>query len=83
MITAFLNIGKPELFLLIPALLWFLLFAMAFVKCLTNRQFTPTEKALWILVVCVAPFFGALAYLIAYGKTKKKQANQLTHTSIN
>jgi|GEM_PF-994600 len=79
MMTTFLNIGTPELFLLIPALLWVTLFAIAFVKCLTNRQFTPTEKALWILVICVAPFFGALAYLIAYGKPKKRQPDHLTH----
>jgi len=71
MTTAFLNIGAAELFLLVPALLWVLLFVFAFAKCVTNSHFTPTEKAVWILVICVAPFFGALAYLIAYGKEKK------------
>lgn len=67
----FLNLGMPELFILLPTLLWVLLFVLAFVKCVTNNWFSPTEKAIWILVICLAPFFGAIAYLAAYRKGKR------------
>ncbi len=67
----FLNLGMPEISILISLSLWMVLFAVSFVRCVTNNFFTPTEKAVWVLAICLAPFFGALAYLVAYGKGRK------------
>lgn len=76
MIVNFLNLGMPEMLILFSAFIWAVIFVIAFVKCITNKHFTPIEKAVWILLICVAPFFGAIAYLIAYGKNKKREPVQ-------
>jgi len=76
MIVNFLNLGTLEIISLFPVLLWVIFFVIAFVKCVTNNYFTPIEKAVWVLVICLAPFFGAIAYLIAYGKNRKKEPVQ-------
>lgn len=71
MMVNFLNLGVPEISILSSLFLWVALFAVAFVRCVTNNFFTPTEKAVWVLAICLVPFFGALAYLIAYGKGRR------------
>lgn len=71
MILGFLNIGGMELTVFaIPLLATLVLSLIALVKCVLNKQFSPLEKAVWVLVICLVPFIGALAYLIAYGGKK-------------
>lgn len=72
MIVNFLNLGMQEMLILFSAFIWTIIFVIAFVKYITNKQFTPIEKAVWVLVICLAPLFGAIAYFIAHGSAKKQ-----------
>lgn len=76
MIVNFLTLGMPEIVSLFPILFWAVLFVFGFVKCVTNGQFNPTDRAVWVLVICIVPFFGAIAYLLAYGKEKKRETSR-------
>lgn len=64
MIINFLNLGALELLILLPLLLWLVLFIIAFVKCLTNPNLASTEKILWILAILFFPLMGSIAYLV-------------------
>ena len=68
----FLNLGALELLLLLPVLAWFVLFAVAFVKCLMNPNLTTLEKGLWILGVLFFPLLGSIAYL-AFARSAHRQ----------
>lgn len=65
----FINIGTTEMFIICISLL--ILF-VAFVRCILNKNLTSTEKAVWLLVILIAPFLGAIAYFFVNENRKKK-----------
>ena len=49
--------------ILIP--LWFILVLLCFVNCVRNKELSNASKGIWILVIFLVPFFGAIGYVVA------------------
>lgn len=59
-----MNLGWPELLVLLTVGLLFVPFIYALVHCIRNRRLSDTHKVLWILALFIFPFFGSVTYLI-------------------
>ncbi|WP_375558111.1 PLDc N-terminal domain-containing protein [Albibacterium profundi] len=71
----FVNIGAAEMILLLAIVPAFILYIWAFVKCITNKTLSSTDRILWLLVIFVAPLLGAIAFLIV-NRNKKPRPTQ-------
>jgi len=66
MIPAFLNIGAPEIILIIVALFFPLMIVLpviAIVKAAGNTGLSKTDKLLWMLLILLVPVIGSILYL--------------------
>lgn len=66
MIPAFLNIGAPEIILIIVALFFPLMIVLpiiAIVKAAGKTGLSKTDKLLWMLLILLVPVIGSILYL--------------------
>jgi hypothetical protein len=73
MLPAFLNLGAPEIILIILVLcfpLMIVLPVIAIVKAGSNVSLSKTDKLLWMLLIVFVPVLGSILYLaLANNKT--------------
>lgn len=58
----FLNVGTPELILLLIAIPGFLLYLFGMIHCIANDNISGTNRVLWCLVIIALPIIGTVAY---------------------
>ncbi|WP_231491029.1 MULTISPECIES: PLDc N-terminal domain-containing protein [unclassified Pedobacter] len=64
------NSNQIALFIVIPAILWLILILIALYHISRNREMAFSVKALWFIIIIMAPFLGSIIYLI-WGKNRK------------
>jgi hypothetical protein len=66
----FLNLGTPELILVVLALAYPVLFIICLIDILRSEFKDSTTKLLWAMVVIFVPYIGSIIYL-AIGRSSK------------
>lgn len=64
-----------QIFWIIFSLCWFLLWLVALVDILRNDFKGQNEKLIWLLVILLVPFIGAISYF-AIGRKNRIKLNQ-------
>ncbi len=71
-----LSLGEMQLlffgFLLLAAL-GFTLWLLMLIDCVSNEPSTGNDKLIWVLVIVLAQWIGALVYLLVRRPQRKKQ----------
>ncbi|KQS41350.1 PLDc N-terminal domain-containing protein [Pedobacter sp. Leaf194] len=70
LLQANVNSNHIALFIIIPAVLWLVLILVALYHISRNSQMSFGVKALWFIIIILAPFLGSIIYLI-WGKNKQ------------
>lgn len=59
-----LNLGFPELIIIILTFSFFVFTIFALIRCLTNDRIENTMKVVWVVLIFLFPLFGSFAYFI-------------------
>lgn len=59
-----LNLGFPELIIIILTLSFFVFTIFALIRCLTNDRIENSMKVVWVVLIFLFPLFGSFAYFI-------------------
>ncbi len=59
-----MNIGWPEITIVVFMFTLFGTFLAALIHCIANSKLNSTHKVLWVLAIFFFPFMGSLIYLV-------------------